>query len=64
MLKNKGYNLFYVHFKCMYIERNEKEKKKYSEYVIIEKSIKLKDCLEKQKLVVDEFIHIRGFVLK
>jgi hypothetical protein len=36
-----------IHLKCMYREK-WKKRKKYSEYVIIEKSIKLKDCLEKQ----------------
>jgi predicted kinase len=65
MLKSKGYNLTLVYVDTplnVCIERNEKRERNIPEYVIIEKSIKLKDCLEKQKLVVDEFIHILGFV--
>jgi predicted kinase len=66
MLKDKGYNLTLVYVDTplnVCIERNKKRERNIPEYVITEKSIKLKDCLEKQKLVVDEFIHIRGFVL-
>jgi predicted kinase len=66
MLKDKGYNLTLVYVDTplnVCIERNKKRERNIPEYVITEKSIKIKDCLERQKIVVDEFIHIRGFVL-
>jgi predicted kinase len=62
MLKNKGYHITLVYVEAplkVCLERNRKRERKVPESAIIEKAKMIESCLEKQKAIVDEYIHIR-----
>ena len=62
MLKTKGYHITLVYVETplkICLERNKKRERKVPEQAIIEKSKMLASCLEKQKSVADEYLHIQ-----
>ena len=67
MLKSKGYHLTLVYVDTpvhVCFERNKSRERQVPEAAIFDKAQKLEDCLIKQKLVVDNFIHIPYFTNK
>lgn len=61
MLKSKGYCIDLIHMDTplgVCLKRNSERERKVPELAIIEKSKKIGECLEKQKLVVDRYVRI------
>ena len=61
MLKDKGYHITLVYVEAplkVCLERNKNRERKVPESAIIEKSKMIESCLEKQKALVDEYVHI------
>jgi len=62
MLKSKGYHITLVYVEAplkVCLERNKKRERKVPEQAIIEKSKMIDSCLEKQRAIVDAYLHIR-----
>ncbi len=62
MLKSKGYHVTLIFMDTplgICLARNENRIRKVPESAIITKSEKLQSCLEKQKEIVDEFVHVK-----
>lgn len=61
MLKSKGYYVELIYMDTpldVCLERNRMRNREVPEYVVIEKSHKLQDCLVKQLGIVDNLIHV------
>lgn len=61
MLKSKGYWVELIHMDTpleVCLRRNSQRKRKVPEYAILDKSNRINDCLEKQKLIVDSYIRV------
>jgi predicted kinase len=62
MLKSKGYYITLIFMDTpleICLARNNNRIRKVPEHAIITKSEKLQSCLEKQKEIVDEFVHVK-----
>ncbi len=61
MLKSKGYYVKIIHINTpleICLERNRIRERKVPEYDIIKKSKMIDDCVEKQKVISDEYLRI------
>lgn len=61
MLKSKGYHITLVYVETpleICLERNKERERKVPEQAIIEKSKMIDACLEKQRSLVDAYLHI------